>query len=229
MAVAPSRSSSRSRNGFTLTEILVVLVVLGALVALLVPMFNNARETARAATCAGKLTQVGLAMRLYNEDYGGLYPSVSAIRGNCTWVDRMQPYVQRMDIFECPAAPYGEYRPGCPAPELDGENVQDYHGSYAMKILGPERHFRVRDLTHPDSTILILDTVSNSQRFIGFGNEPITGPPFLMAHGVPDRHRGGDNVLFADGHVKWLSLQTMTDRHLWVAGVMPTTKPTPAP
>jgi prepilin-type processing-associated H-X9-DG protein len=44
---------------------------------------------------------------------------------------------------------------------------------------------------------------------------PITEPEDLTTAGVVVRHNGGDNILFADGHVKWLRLEAMVDRKLW--------------
>jgi prepilin-type processing-associated H-X9-DG protein len=53
------------RVGVTLTELLVVLAIVGMLVALVLPALQVARETARRAQCQANLRQLGVAMSLH--------------------------------------------------------------------------------------------------------------------------------------------------------------------
>lgn len=52
---------NRPKLGFTLTEILVVITIIGILAALLIPAIQAARESARRMECANHLKQLSMA------------------------------------------------------------------------------------------------------------------------------------------------------------------------
>ncbi len=63
------------RNGFTLIELLVVIAIIAILAAILFPVFAQAREKAKQSSCLSNTKQVGLAMKLYADDYEGDFPN----------------------------------------------------------------------------------------------------------------------------------------------------------
>src|SRR5437660_7153509 len=70
----PSRR--RVRNAFTLIELLVVIAISAILAAILFPVFAQAREKARQATCLSNLKQIGMALVQYSADYDETHPGV---------------------------------------------------------------------------------------------------------------------------------------------------------
>jgi len=66
------------RAGFSLLEVLVVIAIIAVLVAILLPVFSQAKEAARKAVCMSNLHQLGVAIRLYCQDYDYRMPWASS-------------------------------------------------------------------------------------------------------------------------------------------------------
>jgi prepilin-type N-terminal cleavage/methylation domain-containing protein len=57
--------------GFTLVEVLVVIAILLTLAGILYASSGNVHERARQAVCTSNLRQIGQALAIYRQDYGG--------------------------------------------------------------------------------------------------------------------------------------------------------------
>jgi prepilin-type N-terminal cleavage/methylation domain-containing protein/prepilin-type processing-associated H-X9-DG protein len=72
------------KKAFTLTELLVVIFIIGMLIAIILPALNAAFEEARKIRCATALKAVGTALRSYVTGNNGVYPDLGHTAG-ATW------------------------------------------------------------------------------------------------------------------------------------------------
>ncbi|MEM1207953.1 MAG: prepilin-type N-terminal cleavage/methylation domain-containing protein [Planctomycetota bacterium] len=72
----PTRT--RKAQGFTLVEILIVVVILGILAAIVIPQFTSASENAKASSLTSQLQTIRSQLELYQINHGGDYPDFSS-------------------------------------------------------------------------------------------------------------------------------------------------------
>jgi len=100
------------RKGFTLIELLVVIAIIAILAAILFPVFAQAREKARAISCASNEKQLGLAVLMYVQDNDEFFPAANDGYNNgngtapnqeqASWQERIAPYLKSAGVLGCP-------------------------------------------------------------------------------------------------------------------------------
>lgn len=66
-----ARQSRGSCRGFSLIELLIVVMIISAVLSLVLASVSKAREAAKRTTCASNLRQLGQAMQMYANEYRG--------------------------------------------------------------------------------------------------------------------------------------------------------------
>jgi prepilin-type N-terminal cleavage/methylation domain-containing protein len=68
------KNAPQAGAAFTLIELLVVIAIIATLAAILFPVFAQAREKARQASCLSNAKQIGLAIAMYRSDFDQTNP-----------------------------------------------------------------------------------------------------------------------------------------------------------
>jgi len=86
------------RKGFTLIELLVVIAIIAILAAILFPVFAQAKEAAKKATCVSNNKQIGLGIVLYANDFDDTLPMgsylLAGMSAAVTLQDLTEPYLR---------------------------------------------------------------------------------------------------------------------------------------
>jgi len=168
-------AQKRAQRGFTLTELIVVVAVVAALVGLMFPSFHAVWRMGSSVGCLANLRSVAVGLRAYldrNKDIMPVAAQMPSLQLNDdpSIAEVLEPYLGGTGALECPADTSRRY-------------FQTEGSSYEYQCIYAGRSVEEGFLT----------------RHLGAERTPVMNDyePFHGRAGTP----GGANYLFADGHV----------------------------
>ena len=225
----------KRNRAFTLIELLVVIAIIAILAALLLPALTTAKKKAWKVSCTSNLHQVYLAMKMFADDNGELYPesghtiywgAIDSITQKPSWMEQIVAYAGTTNIYNCP---------GNVQLPLNMQGPFNYFNGARAAFIVAQADASVKStaIQFPSAFVLSGDTcgipnVSGGGTFDPFDADKddytqncvggqVNGTPYELWQ----VHSLGQNILFADGHAQWYkgyNTNEMTFRYGEISG-----------
>jgi general secretion pathway protein G len=120
----------KAKSGFTLVEILIVVVILGILAAIVIPQFTEASTEAKTSSLCTDLQTMRSQIELYKVQHNDDLPG----GGTATFIEAM---TGQTDIYGAVGTDYGPYVQKIPTNAFTDKDTVDVSG---MGSLGDDSH-----------------------------------------------------------------------------------------
>lgn len=199
-------------HGFTLTELMVVTVLVAIVAVVMLPAISHASAGARDVSCRGILKRFGDAMHLYADSQDNMFPPHRRLGYERPWFGHLA-YREQLGIDSnwwslpdellCPARP-----PGLPneAWRVYGENATNL--PVVQEPEGEAVYVNRSLVSHPQDKVQLID--ANDYHVLWWGADArykwdVSGEKRMLEGGsdqiVTYRHNETANVLHFDGGV----------------------------
>jgi prepilin-type N-terminal cleavage/methylation domain-containing protein/prepilin-type processing-associated H-X9-DG protein len=173
-------AKSNRKAGFSLIELLMVVLIIALLSALVWGALGGNKEKSKLVSCQQNLQKIHISMQIYANDSGNRYPIVPGALSSEQALSPLVPkYSADTSIFICPGVD--------DSPSVNNDPLSKQHISYAYYM----------GRTPGDAqTVLMSDAQVNSL-------SKNSGQQIFSATGKPpgnNHKKAGGNFLFSDGH-----------------------------
>jgi prepilin-type N-terminal cleavage/methylation domain-containing protein/prepilin-type processing-associated H-X9-DG protein len=191
----------RTRRGFTLTELLVVIGVIALLIGILLPTLSRARESSRRTACLANLRTLGQAMIMYAQNFQDKFPNGNPPLKwddydgqNAVLVYFANTYVKAPGSFHCPSDVSS-----VPGKIVTADWTLDDSARVSFEFFSvwfpPEKPARLSKFKGRAPLAWDQDA--------GQPVDPISNQPIKINTSPLRNHKGGGNVVFSDGHAEF--------------------------
>ncbi|MDB5172134.1 MAG: putative major pilin subunit [Phycisphaerales bacterium] len=205
-------------KAFSLVELLVVLGIIAALMAILLPLLEKGREKANEAKCMSNLRTIGQSIALYANENHGHYPRTTYTPGatptagtNPAAADPFGPggpaandvsaalfllvRTQKlpMETFTCPYNDVTTWEPDPATAPGSRSNFTNFRKNLAYSYANP----------YPDTAVAEGGYDLSSHMTAAFPIAADINPGTGGTENSTNHEERGQNVLYADGHVSW--------------------------
>ena len=223
--------TDRSRSGFTLVELLVVIGIIALLISILLPALGQARQQAQAIACASNMRQLYYATVSYCAENKDRLPKAAALQtpeGDANY----------MYSFVVPQTGVASFKQGsiykfispsidirarvmkCPGdneelPRLGSRVDIQRNFSYSYNIQVNYTNFgRTTNITAKSPTLKLGQILHPANKILIFEERaPNDGECYILYNDLDDiaseRHGHMGNHMFADGHIERLPAKVL--------------------
>jgi prepilin-type N-terminal cleavage/methylation domain-containing protein/prepilin-type processing-associated H-X9-DG protein len=219
----PPVSRRPLHDGFTLIELLVVIAIIAILAHVLFAVFAQARKKSHATACLSNMRQVGMALQMYAQDYDERLPPANVVAGfnepNAppNFLGSLVPYTKNLGIFACrssePASSAGynatQYDPTPLSNSNYLGNAVVMGRALAVVPKPPDIVYVQEDSLRWNVAWLRPQLVDDRGSYKWWYSDQGSDSPKRLYSNL---HLNGGNLLFADGHVKYRSFDSIRSR-----------------
>lgn len=201
-------------QGFSVVELLVIMVVVGLLAGIILPSLNKARLKANAAQCVDQFRELGAVFSKYSNDTEGrvLEATPTVNENNPAWEHTLRKHAGGQGFWRCPDCQQGHH----------GVGYNHFLGTLgfvgairkpSMTIVFGDAGI-VRNPLQSDPDLWIeKKTVGNRGFNSGVFSVPASRDWRTSSQRMVNRHLGRSSVIFADGHADSIPVSAVGFRH----------------
>jgi len=216
-----NRRRRRRHNAFTRVELLAALLSIGVLVLMLASALLRAKARTRRIGCVSRLKNIGLSMRIFSTDNGGLFPFQRSTNGTTTTNHPVDSAGGTLEFAQDPASAWRHFAAlsnelgspviaRCPADKQReatrnwAEFTNNQFLSYTVGLSASED--RPQTILSSDRNLVINGaSVSNALvSLYAFRNDKVTWDQRI--------HVNAGNLLFGDGSVEQVTSDQLRGR-----------------
>jgi prepilin-type processing-associated H-X9-DG protein/prepilin-type N-terminal cleavage/methylation domain-containing protein len=206
-----------SRRAFTLVELLVVIGLIAALIALLLPALQRAREQSKQVACLSNLRQLATAFIAYTQNNHGKFPRPAVDPQPEDWI---YWFGDNRDINDGRIVPYlgkkfDERNYRCPSDDVAAHDWFPFSYTVNAEITGlswTHPPLNITQVRNSSNKILLIDESSDTiddgcwawQSEWGLGNNVLSNRHDRRQEQSADFRGGRGNVAYVDGHAAFI-------------------------
>lgn len=212
-----SCSRKSSSKAFTLIEMLIVVAIIAILASLLLPVLQNAQQSAQTIVCTNNLKNVSMASTMYCEDNSGTFCEINYLGGwepNHYWMTYLSSYLNNgmtinttpgwdsMNVYKCPT-----HTDRLKSFGIAGAVTFAMSYATGRNLTYPDRWRKIQQFKYPSSSILFSEAGFNSSTCackldpFWLERSAYESPYNTGGSYIGGVHKGANNIAWIDGHV----------------------------